>query len=130
MLKKIAHSKNTVICDQPQAKIIVDAFENKTDWRNHKRNQINLLKRLSFGTNFFHSLYNITKIIFYFVTIALLIALYNPIIAGSLFAAYFFISWLIMNYAYDKFEKKDDNWKYPIYDIFSILSIIRFINAK
>lgn len=129
MLKKIAHSKNTVICDQPQAKIIVEAFENKTDWRNHKRNQINLLKRLSFGAKFFHSLYNITKVFFYFVTIALLIALYNPIIVGSLFAAYFFISWLIMNAAYNKFEQKDLKWIFPIFEIFSIFSIIRFIPA-
>lgn len=124
LLKKIATHKNIAFSILPNTRTTLPTPSNKKEWKEHKKTQNRLLKRLSFGNKMMHAMYYLSKFTMYGMAITLLIFMFQPILVISILLALFIVSWIIFSISLKKINQKDLKWLFPLFEIFSIFKII------
>lgn len=127
LLKKIATSKNVTVCDEPLSTIFIPTPKNNKEWKIEKKRQLKVLKQMSFGAKFLHTLHHLTRIILLPITVILLCWLYQPIVVLSIYFILFLLRWLVFSLALNKFNQKDIKIWYPIFEMFTIFNLVRWL---
>ena len=127
ILTKIASTKNVAVCDQSQATLTISTPSNRKEWKVEKKRQLKLLKRMSFGAKFLHTFHHLIRLALIPSAIVLLCWLYQPIIVGAVWVFLFLMRWIIFSMALNKFNQKDIKVWYPLFEIFTIFNLIRWL---
>ncbi len=123
-------SKNTTVCEQQETMVEVPAFENRTDFKDFKKQQLSLLKNLKGGTAFKLKFFNLCQFLFLATIVGSLILWEYGYIALGLLAFRYLLLWVIFAKAAKKYHYKDLIFLFPILDLFYIFMQIQLFSGN
>lgn len=127
MLKKISSAKNVAVCEQLTAAVYIPAPTNKKAWKKEKKRQIFLLKKMTLGAKFLHTAHHLIRFAVLLLASILLVSWYQPIVVIAVWLLLWVMRWMIISCACNKMDEKDIKIWYPLFEIFSIFNLIRWI---
>jgi len=123
-VNQAATGKNTTLCEQPSATLIVPVLKNYRQFVSLKKEHSQLLNTFKFATRFKIKLFNISQLCFYLMAIVLLILQIEWEIVVALLIFRFLFVWLIASKAVKKFQQPDLALTFPLIEIAQLITLI------
>lgn len=120
LLNDVSTSKNTVLCEHPDAMTEVEPVLKRSDFRQLKKQQLQLLKNIKAGASFRIKLFNLTQFLFLIVTVCSFLTLEYWYVTLGLVMLRYALAWTLFAKTAKKYRYKDLIFLFPLFDLFYI----------
>jgi len=128
-INQIAKKDNTIICDAQESFTYSTAKKSFSNWYKQKRRHISTATHYKWLHKFLLSLYYCSQLLFWTLSIVLLVLLYNWKIVLALVIFRFIVQMVVMGFSAKKLHEKDLIYLFPFLEVFLIaMQMIIFIH--
>jgi len=125
LLNDVATSKNTLLCEHPDAMIEAEPVLKRSDFRQLKKHQLQLLKNTKGTAAFKVKLFNLMQFLFLIVAVCSFLTLEYWYITLGMVVLRYAVAWMLFAKTAKKYRYKDLIFLFPLYDLFYIFMQMR-----